>query len=248
MSALVTRQDNKGLAILTLNRPDKLNAINVAMFRELDEHVRTLAREQETTGCVVLRGAGRCFSAGHDLKDINVGEELPKRDYQAHVIDSLAHLPQTVISAVHGHCYTGALELALAADIIVACDNVRFADTHARWALTPRWGGSVRLPARIGRAAAIELMHTCRTVEATEALQLGLCNRVFAKAQFFEDVEKYAMDILENSWFSLRGIKQLLDDTQGMPQAQALSHELVHGPGRAPDYQDYVAKFSAKSG
>jgi enoyl-CoA hydratase/carnithine racemase len=246
MTDLVTRTDSDGLAILTLNRPDKLNALNVAMFKELDRHVVALGSQSDTTGCVILRGSGRCFSAGHDLKDIDTGEDLPRPDFQAHVIDSLAKLPQTVISAVHGHCYTGALELALAADIIVACDNVLFADTHARWALTPRWGGSVRLPARIGRAAAIEMMHSCRTIDATEALRLGLCNRVMPEQEFFNDVEKYAQEILKNSWFSLQGIKKLIDDTRDMNHAQALSHELVHGPGRAPDYLEYVARFSRK--
>ncbi|MGB7303285.1 MAG: enoyl-CoA hydratase/isomerase family protein [Burkholderiaceae bacterium] len=247
MPELVQRFDCDGVATLTLNRPDKLNALNVALFIELNDHIVTLQVQTESIGCVVLKGAGKCFSAGHDLKDIGAGEQLPRENFQAHVIDALSGLPQTVISAVHGHCYTGALELALAADIIVASDDVRFADTHARWALTPRWGGSVRLPARIGRAAAIEMMHTCRTVGAQEALRMGLCNRIFEADGFAPSVQNYAAAILENSWYSLRGIKKLLADTDGMRRDEALAHELVHGPGRAPDYQDFVARFTEKN-
>lgn len=246
MNSLVVRSDSAGIATLTLNRPDKLNALNVALFKELDEHVETLAGQTKTIGCVILHGAGKCFSAGHDLKDIGHGEALPRDNYQAHVIEALTRLPQTVITAIHGHCYTGALELALAGDIIVASTDVRFADTHAKWALTPRWGGSVRLPNRIGKSAAIEMMHTCRVVASDEALQLGLCNRVFPADSFMADVQEYARNILENSWFSLRGIKQLLQDTDGMTTEQGLAHEIFRGPGRAPDYEQVVAKFGKK--
>lgn len=246
MTSLVTRDDANGVTTLTLNRPDKLNALNVSLFEELDRHVELLAGQTGQSACVVLRGAGRCFSAGHDLKDIGVGETPPRPNFQASVIDALSKLPQTVISAVHGHCYTGGLELALAADIIVASTNARFADTHAKWALTPRWGGSVRLPERIGRAAATEMMHTCRVIEADEALRLGLCNRVFDAEQFNDQVQQYAEQITENSWFSLRGIKKLMSETTNMRHDEGLSHELIHGPGRAPDYQQHVAKFAKK--
>ena len=129
MSDLVLRRDREGVAHLTLNRPDKLNALNVALFKALETHVADI--EASPVRAVVLRGAGRCFSAGHDLGDIAAGEALPRPNYQSHVIERLADLPIPVISAVHGHCYTGALELALAADIILAAESAKFADTHA---------------------------------------------------------------------------------------------------------------------
>ena len=78
MGGLVLREDRRGAAILTLNRPDKLNALNVELFVELDAHVRKLATETETVGLVIVKGAGRCFSAGHDLSDIAAGEKLPE--------------------------------------------------------------------------------------------------------------------------------------------------------------------------
>jgi enoyl-CoA hydratase len=163
MSDLVTRHDRDGAATLTLNRPDKLNALNVELFVELNAHVQRLAQETETVGLVILRGAGRCFSAGHDLGDIAAGEKLPEPQFQSKVIERLADLPQPVITAVHGHCYTGALELALAGDIIFAAEGAKFADTHAKWALTPVWGLSQRLPRRVGTYKAREMMLTCRT-------------------------------------------------------------------------------------
>lgn len=246
MTELVTRSDSDGVATLMLNRPAKLNALSVELFKDLEAHIDQIAAQQETIGCVVLHGAGKCFSAGHDLSAIGAGEHPPRDNYQASVIEALASLPQTVVSAVHGHCYTGALELALAGDLIIASADARFADTHAKWALTPRWGGSVRLPARIGKAAALDLMHTCRLVLAEEALHLGLCNRVFPAESFMTEVQQFAVSMLQNSWFSLRGIKKLVNDTDGMEPAQALAHEITHGPGRAPNYQEFVAKFQKK--
>ena len=120
MAGLVLREDKDGLATLTLNRPDKLNALNVEMFMELSAHVDAIALDIDRIGLVVVRGAGKCFSAGHDLADIAKGERPPRPNFQSNTIERLANLPQPVISAVHGHCYTGALELALAGDLIFA--------------------------------------------------------------------------------------------------------------------------------
>ena len=117
MTELVLREDRDGWALLTLNRPDKLNALTVAMFRELRDHIADL-RKDDSIGCVVLRGAGKCFSAGHDLADIAEGEAVPSSGWHSETLRMLEKLPKPVIAAVHGHCYTGALEVALASKII----------------------------------------------------------------------------------------------------------------------------------
>jgi enoyl-CoA hydratase len=246
MQPSVTRDDRNGAAILTLNRPDKLNALNVTMFRELREHVDAIANQTDSVGLVVLRGAGKCFSAGHDLKDIAAGEKPPKPWFQGETIERLASLPQPVISAVHGHCYTGALELALAGDLIVAAESAKFADTHARWALTPVWGMSQRLPRRVGEAKAKEMMLTCRTYPGAEALAMGLANFCFSDATFDADVEKLIAEILANSWFSHRANKKLIADTDGLPLTAGLAHEIYKGEGRGPDMEQRIAAFTSK--
>src|SRR5471032_2253473 len=215
MTDKVLREDKGGLAILTLNRPEKLNSLNVEVFEDIHAHVRTLGGETDSVGCVVLRGAGRCFSAGHDLGDIAAGERLPRPNFQSHVIEALSSLPQPVITAVHGHCYTGALELALAGDIILAAASAKFADTHAKWALTPVWGLSQRLPRRVGRAKAHEMMLTCATLSGAEAQAIGLANRCFPDETFEADVEAFSRQILESSWFSHRANKRLIAHTDG---------------------------------
>ena len=93
MKNLVLREDRDGLCLLTLNRPDKLNALNVDVFIDLRSHVDDLEKQFDTIGCVVLKGSGRCFSAGHDLKDIGEGENPPHPHFQSETIEHLANLP-----------------------------------------------------------------------------------------------------------------------------------------------------------
>jgi enoyl-CoA hydratase/carnithine racemase len=244
MSELVLREERGRTAWLTLNRPDKLNALNIPLFEALESHVADL--EKAAAGVVVLRGAGRCFSAGHDLADIAAGERPPRPDYQSHVIERLADLPIPVITAVHGHCYTGALELALAGDIVFAAESARFADTHARWALTPVWGLSQRLPRRVGTYKAREMMFTCRTYSGREAADMGLANMLAPDEGFEAAVEALAEEILANSSFSHAANKRLLMATDGMGLGAGLAHEIYHGEGRGPDMEERIAAFASR--
>ena len=246
MSDLVTRTDKEGLCTLTLNRPDKLNALNVPMFVQLRAHIDQIAKQTETVGCVVLRGAGRAFSAGHDLKDLRSGETAPHPHFQGETVACLSNLPQPVIVAVHGYCYTGALELALAADLIITTASARFADTHSRWGLTPYWGMSQRLPRRVGVAKAKEMIFTGRTYSGEEAAAMGLANFCVPDERFDEEVESLARSVLENSWFSNRAIKLLVDQGDGMALADGLRHEVENSPGWAPDAWERIAQFGRK--
>lgn len=246
MTDLVMREDIDGIAVLTLNRPDKLNALNVALFQNLLDHIKDIAVQADSIGCVVLKGAGRCFSAGHDLGDIAAGEKLPRPNFQAKVIEALTELPQPVISAVHGHCYTGALELALAGDLILASEGAKFADTHGKWALQPVWGISQRLPRKIGNAKATEMMLTARTYTGAEALAMGLVVQVYADADFETEVLAYCREMLENSWHSLRGYKTLLNATDGMSLGEGLAYEVYNGVGTGPDMAERIAGFGRK--
>jgi enoyl-CoA hydratase len=242
----INREDEGGLATLTLNRPEKLNSLTVNLFERLLAHIEAIAGSRDTVGAVILRGAGRCFSAGHDLRDIVAGEKPRKPYLQSHVIEQLANLPQPVIVAVHGYCYTGALELALAGDIILACENARFADTHAKWALTPLWGMSQRLPRRVGIAKASEMMFTCASYSGAEALAMGLANACYPDDSFWSEVKGFAGRILANSWFTHRSNKRLLLQTDGLPLATGLSYEVYNHPGVGPDMRERVKAFTEK--
>lgn len=245
MVELVTREDADGLCWLTINRPDKLNSLTVGVFKQLRDHITNLYKD-DSIGCVVLRGSGKCFSAGHDLGDIAEGEDVPSAGWHSETLRLMEKLPKPVIAAVHSHCYTGALEVALAADFILASGNVKFGDTHAKWALTPIWGMSQRLPRRVGMATAKRLMFTAETVRAEKALSMGLCEEVFPDESFFSDVEAFARQILVNSAFSHAANKKLLEATDMDPMDAGLQWEVMENEGVGPDMHDRIAAFMKK--
>ena len=247
MTAMVLRSDHDGVATLTLNRPDKLNALNAALFHELAAHVAAIGTVTDRIGAVVLRGAGRCFSAGHDLAGLQASESLDSMRFEAGVVEAITNLPQPVIVAVHGHCYTGALELALAGDLIVCSESARFADTHARWALVPLWGMSQRLPRRIGAYKAREMMYTARTYTGREAEAMGLAERCFADDVFEAELTALLGVIVGNSWHSHRANKRLLIETDATPLPVGLAHESYRSSGFGPDFHERIAAFLGKS-
>jgi enoyl-CoA hydratase/carnithine racemase len=241
--ALVEREDCEGLAVLTLNRPETLNALSPKLFVELRAHVDALAAATENIGCVILAGRGRSFSAGNDLKAIQAGETAPSRHFQAETLDAIENLPQPVIAAVQGHCYTGSLELALACDLMVVTDDARLADTHGRWGMSPTWGMSQRLPRRIGLTAAREMMFSGRVVSGEEAVRLGLALRCVAPGELMTVTEALARSFLENSWFTLRADKMLLNQGMNHTLQEGLTFERQHSPGRGPDMEERLERF-----
>jgi enoyl-CoA hydratase len=243
MTQRIIRHDADGICTLTLNRPDKLNALDTLAFEELDAHLRALEEDEGTVGCVVVRGAGKGFSAGADLNALADPSKLPPPAYKPGVIERLGVLKQPVIAAVHGVCFTGALELALACDFIIADSAARFADTHGKWGLVSAWGMSQRLPRKIGTAAAKRLMMTARVIDASEAHQLGLVDVLAPTGQLDEVLNSFITPLLANSWFTNFAIKRLMIETSGMSLAAALAHELDRAPGRAPDYEQRLATF-----
>ncbi|WP_040490985.1 enoyl-CoA hydratase/isomerase family protein [Ilumatobacter nonamiensis] len=228
---LVVRTDRSdGLTTLILNRPDKLNALNPGVFVELREHLDAIA-ESDSVGCVVLTGAGRAFCAGHDLGAIATQEEAPSKHFEPETVDALEALPQPTIARIHGHCYTGGLELALACDLLVAAESAKLGDTHGQWGLVPIWGMSIRLPERVGRSTAKELMFTSRRIDARAAAEIGLVDRCVADDDLDSTVDGLVAEILANSRDTNRIVKKLVDDRLQTSRFDALlqERELPHG-------------------
>ena len=247
MNDLVLRENRDGAAILTLNRPEKLNALSKDMVAALEAHVESLERETKTIGLVILRGAAGNFSSGHDMNEVlSQVKAHAKPFYYVEVIDKVANLPQPVIAAVQGHCSTGALELALAADLIVAASSACFTDAYARWGLTPIWGLSLRLPHRIGTSKAGEMMYTCRPYSGAEAFEMHLANYCFADGEFEAQLERLARDILANSWYSNQVDKRALLESDGLTLHEAHALRMFKNEGLAPDAAQRVARFFKK--
>jgi enoyl-CoA hydratase len=223
---LVLRSDADGVATLTLNRPDKLNAMNPAAFVELRNHIDAIA-DDTSVRVVVLRGAGGSFCAGNDLGSIAAGEKAPTPHFQAETVDALEALPQAIIAQVHGHCYTGALELILGCDLIICADDASIGDTHGQWGLIPVWGMSVRLPERVGVSKARELSFTARRISGLEAAEMGLA------------VRSVPLDELEDAVAgTVSMMKRLITDSQNMPRTNALQRERTLPYGRPDDMEE----------
>jgi len=240
-----------GVAWLTLNRPQVLNAINTQLFQELKAALDTVAGDDEV-GVVVLTGSGRAFSAGVDIKtagpDAQDRSVAPVKELALGVIEAIEDLDRPVIAAVNGYCLTGALELACACDLIVASEKAIFGDTHARWGMTPVWGGSQRLPRMVGTLKAKEMFFTGDMISAAEAERIGLVNRVVPHEELHEVVQELAGKILVNSRASVRIEKSLVNRGLRLDYASGLKLEYEESPGRTDDTESRLSTFAHRSG
>ena len=237
----MVRSDRDGLARLTLNRPDKLNALTPGSFVALRGHLDAIAQD-ESIHCVVLAGAGRSFCAGHDLAAIASGERAPSRHFEPETVDALEQLPQPTIARLHGHCFTGGLELALACDLLVAAESTKLGDTHGQWGLVPIWGMSVRLPERVGRATAKQLMFTSRRIDGTTAGAIGLVDQVVPDDELDAAVDRLAEEILAGSPGTNRRVKRLIAAHDDMTRTEALRHERSLPFGLPEDMQERMSR------
>ena len=238
---LVTRQDlGDGVTVITLNRPEALNALSPNLFVELRKHFDDIANQTDSVGCVILRGEGRSFSAGNDLKAIQAGEKPPSPYFQAETLELIENLPQPVIAAVQGHCYTGSLELAIACDLMIVGESAKLCDTHGKWGMSPTWGMSQRLPRRIGLLAAKEMMFSGRVVGGEEAVSLGLANKCVPDEALLDAAINMAQSFTRNSWHTLRADKLLINRGQNQHRDAGLKDERENSPGVATDMQERI--------
>jgi len=195
-----------GIAKITLNRPHVLNALNEELLSEFVAALENIEKD-DSINVVILTGKGKAFSAGRDMKSILEGREyVGGQRYKA-----LEDLSKPVIAAVNGYCFTGALELAMCADIIIASENAVFGDTHARFGVIPGGGQTQRLPRLIGAKKAKELMFLCDTISAQEAKEIGIVNRVVAPEKLDEAAREMAEKIIKNIPETVGTLKSLIN-------------------------------------
>lgn len=230
MTNLVLREDKDGVAILTLNRPDVLNALDHATIVELREHLDEIARHTDTVRCVLMRGAGRSFCAGADRKSIESREADANPTFKGDTIRLMEALPQPIIVLTHGHCYTGGLEFALGADIIIAAESTLFADTHAKIGHFAGWGLTQRLPRRVGASAARLMSYSSRNVGAAAALAIGLVEMVVPDEGRDEAAFEVAKEIALRPAASVQWTKRMITGGMDLPLAEALNYETFHHP------------------
>jgi methylglutaconyl-CoA hydratase len=240
-----------GVATLTLNRPEALNALSRALAAELLAVLRDLAVRPDLR-VVVLRGAGeRAFCSGADLKE---RATLTPEERGAHTAaiaaaaEALAALPVPVIAAIRGYALAGGLELALASDIRLASDDAIFGLTEVRIGIFPCAGGPVRLPRVVGPGKARELIFSGRRIDAHEALACGLVERVAPTAELNGAVAELAEQIRAAAPLAVRAVKQALGRALDVSERDALAYaEQVRRPLDATrDYAEGLAAFAER--
>jgi len=172
--------EEKNIGVITLNRPDVLNALNTEILSELDDSLEEIRRD-ETVRVVVITGAGRAFSAGADLREVETLDETGVKTFielGQRVFDKTENFDKPVVAAINGFALGGGLGLALACDVRIASEDARVGSPEVVVGLIPAWGVAVRLPKVIGRGRAAELILTGGQISAKEAERVGLVNKV----------------------------------------------------------------------
>lgn len=219
------------IAIVTLNRPEAMNALSKALRLALHDAMVALDADPDVS-VVILTGAGdRAFTAGLDLKelggDASAMGAANDQDARSNPVRAVERCRKPVIGAINGVAITGGFELALACDVLVASETARFADTHARVGIMPGWGLSQKLSRLIGPNRAKELSLTGNFLDAKTAAEWGLINRVTAPADLLRTALKLAEDMATIPVESLAFYKSLIDDGYARPfgEALVLEHE-----------------------
>ncbi len=223
--------EQKGaIAVVTLDRPDAMNALSRELRRALDEAIRKITAD-DSVSVVILTGAGnRAFTAGLDLKELGASTDAlgdaNATGAAANPVLAIQQCPKPVIGAINGVAITGGFELALACDVLIASSNARFADTHARVGIMPGWGLSQKLSRIIGIYRAKELSLSGNFLDAKTACDWGLVNRVVAPEHLMPTAMKLAEDMASIPADTLCLYKSIIDEgyAVGLGEGLAIEH------------------------
>ncbi len=203
-----------GIARLTINRPDKLNALNDAVIAELGEAIGQIEQDRSIRGVIVTGSGSKAFVAGADIGELSqqgpfdgkaramVGQAVFRRFERS---------GKPVIAAVNGFALGGGCELAMACHIRIASESAKFGQPEAKLGIAPGYGGSVRLPRLVGKGRALELLLTGQMIDAAEAYRIGLVNRVVPGDKLLEESEKMLRSMIENGPLALQVCIEAVD-------------------------------------
>lgn len=248
---LINLEVKDKIALLTLNRPEALNALNSDLLGELHAQLKQLEKEEDLR-CLIVTGSGeKAFAAGADISEMaemdpDQAEEFASRGQK--VFTCLTTFPCPVIAAIHGYALGGGFELALACDIRIAADTARFSFPETGLGIMPGFGGTQRL-ARLTQAAyAMELIFTGRRIKGEEALEKGVINRLVPAAELMDEAWKMAESIAAKAHMGVRMAKEAMRlgldlDLESGLQVEA---ELFARCFASPDQKDAMRSFLKK--
>lgn len=248
---LIIYQKSEGIATITLNRPEALNAFSKEVVEEILQALEDIRRD-ENVRVVVLTGAGeKAFSAGADIKAMIGINPLKARELSLmgeKLCVSFENLEKPVIAALNGYALGGGMEVAMSCDIRIASENVRMGQTEINIGLIPGWGGTQRLTRLVGRGKAKELVFTGKMINAKTAEQLGIVNMVVPADKFRETVRQFALELAAKAPVALKIAKALIDKGAdiGLESALALEREGFGVVASTEDLQEGVKAFTEK--
>jgi enoyl-CoA hydratase len=217
-----------GVAVVTVNRPDKLNALNDRTMAELDAVFTALAADDAVRG-VILTGAGeKAFVAGADIGELATQSPVQGKERSIHgqkILDRIEGFPKPVVAAVNGFALGGGCEVAMACHVRVASENARLGTPEVKLGIMCGYAGTQRLPRLVGKGRALEILLTGEMVDAAEAYRIGLVNKVVPKDQLLAEAEALLRKMLANGPLSLRFTIEAVNAGLEMPRDEAQGHE-----------------------
>jgi enoyl-CoA hydratase len=244
-------EKNEGIATITLNRPEALNAFSKELVEEILQALEDI-RNDENIRVVILTGAGeKAFSAGADIKTMKGMNALKARELSLmgeKLCYTLENLEKPVIAAINGYALGGGLEVAMACDIRIASENARLGQTEINIGLIPGWGGTQRLTRLAGKTKTKELVFTGKLIDAKTAEQLGILNMVVPAEKFKETIRQFATELAQKAPIAIKVAKVLINKGAdiGLDAALALEREGFGVVASTEDLQEGVAAFTEK--
>ena len=221
-------ETDENMALITINRPDKLNALNQLTLQELGEVFETLRANEAVKGVLLTGAGGKAFVAGADISEIR---QLSLEDgrsfalYGQHIFARIENLNKPVIALVNGYALGGGCELAMACHLRVATPSAKFGQPEVGLGLIPGYGGTQRLPRLVGRSAALELLLSGNMISAERALQLGLVNQISDEQTLLETGKKLLQSIMAKGPLAVAYVLETVNRGLDMPLAKALRLE-----------------------
>jgi enoyl-CoA hydratase len=214
--------------MVTVNRPDKLNALNDVVITELGDAAGRIADDDSVRGAIITGSGGKAFVAGADISELATANTVKAQALSrkgSQVFRQIERCQKPVIAAVNGFALGGGCELAMACHLRLASENAKFGQPEVKLGITPGYGGTVRFPRLVGRGRALELLLSAAMIDAQEAWRIGLVNRVVPADQLLAESEKLLRMILENGPLAVAGCIRMVDEQEDLSLEDAFALE-----------------------
>lgn len=245
----ITADVDDHVALIKLNRPDALNALNQNLLAELMDALEA-ADSNDSVRCIVITGSDKAFAAGADIKEMSGMSfaEVNQANLFADAVDRIARIRKPIIAAVSGYALGGGCELAMACDFIIAADNAKFGQPEINLGVIAGMGGSQRLTLAVGKAKSMDMNLTGRFMDAEEAERSGLVSRVVPAKKLMEEAMSSAQKIAEKSLIAARTAKEAVNRAFEVPLAEGLLAErrLFHALFATEDQKEGMQAFLEK--